>query len=439
MTQQPATFERYVKATHERRIRSQNFGRKLLDPIAAVLALCLFLSGAKETHAQETQSDTLDVRVESIESSAIGRLKVLSAEKVVVEDESGKRTEFARNDVYAITFVKPLLDRPSSAPWIFLASGDFLKLTPESIDETTLTAKSSAFNRLPPFKVPLEFCRSISWLQSTDPIRQAIDFHFLLNRDADSDLLQLRNGDRIEGEFLEFSEGQVQIETSIGKSQLGVNGIRSLVFNPELVTKPKVASQFIAMTTTDGSTWRLRNVALDKETLKAESVSGFNFEIPLTALVELRFYSERFVPLSAMPKPTHSIEKYLSVTRKPQMNLNVLGGRMMVGRRPFATGIGNMGGTTVEWELPKNAKSFRTSAGLDRAARGKGSVRFEILVDGKSKWKSGRITGRMPLVTAPAIDLTGAKSLALKTHRDDFGHVLDYANWCNATVLISAN
>jgi hypothetical protein len=393
------------------------------------------LVDANHARAQETQSDTLDVRVESAGLTKIGRLRILSNDKIVVDDKFGKRTEFARADVFAISFVKPLFDRPDSKPWLFLVSGDVLKLTPTSIDDSSVAAKSSSFGRLPPFKIPLEFCQAVTWSQSTDPIRQATELHYLLKRQKDSDLLQLRNGDRIEGEFLSLANGQIAIETAVGETKLDVQRIRYLVFNPDLISKPKPSTSFISMTTSDGSSWKLSNITLEKESLKAESVSGFKFALPITTLVELRFFGDHAIPLSSLTPEKQTIEKYLALSRPPTMNFNVLGGRLMVGRHPFASGIGCMSGTTIEWSVPKNGQSFHTSVGLDRASKGKGSVRFEVLVDGESKWKSERLTGKSSLVEVPPIDLAGAKTLVLKTHIDDFGQVLDYANWCNATIL----
>ena len=415
-------------------VARRRFGFDFVAVACAVVACCLLSASAT---AQELQSDTLNVRVESSSSSAIGRLKVLSNDKVTVEDEFGKLTEFVRDDVFAVTFVKPLLAPPTSEPWLVLASGDFLRLSPTRIDDASVTAKSRAFDRIPPFKVPLEFCRAITWTQSSDPVRQAVELRTLLERKDASDLVQLRNGDRIEGEFVELADDQIGIETAIGASKLPVAQVRCLVFNPGLVSQPKPIGSSILMTTTDGSTWKLSSLVLENESLKAESLSGFKFELPITTLVDLRFQSDRFVALSALVPSKQVVDKFLASSRSPRMNLNVLGGRLVVGRRPFGVGIGCASGSTIEWSLPKNSKSFRTSVGLDRAADGKGSVRFEVLVDGESKWLSERITGQTPLIDVPAIDVSGAKLLTLKTHFDDFGHVLDYANWCNPLLTIS--
>lgn len=387
-------------------------------------------------YSQESVSDTLNVRVESAKSSAIGQLQVLDKKRVVVQNETGKNTEFDRQDVIAITFEKPIFERRPSEPWIHLATGDVLRLSPKVIDEVNVVCRSSVYDRLPEFEIPLEFCRAISWSQSTDPIRQAINRHTLLKRTSDSDLVELRNGDKIEGEFLQLEKDGIQIETAIGTSKLPVSKVRSLVFNPELVSSPDPIDAFIAMTTSDGSTWNLRSITKEKQSLLAESICGFKFKLPVTTMVELRMFRKNVVALSSLPIAKQAVTKYLATGRSAQMDANVLGGRLVVGRRPFATGIGCMSGTTLEWTLPENASTFLTSVGLDQAAGSKGSVVFEVVVDGDVKWKSKRVTGNSPLLRLPAIDVSNSKSLVLKTHFDDRGHVLDYANWCNTVLLL---
>jgi hypothetical protein len=415
--------------------------RWLIRLLSVVVTLCQ----CSHVHSQPSSSsdskttgisDTLNVRVETMQASVVGRLLKLSGYEVVVQNAAGEETKFARSDIFAVTFVKPIFERPTSQAWVFLSTGDSLRLIPKSIDESTVVAQSITYEKLPSFPIPLEFCRAITWAQSTDPIRQSIDRHLLLRRTKDSDLVVLRNGDKIEGEFLQQAKKNVEIETAIGTSQLSVSKIQSLVFNPDLVSEPEPVKDRTVMTTTDGSTWYLKKLVLDKDSLLAESISGFKFSIPISTMVELRMFRQRVVALSSLTPSKVTVEKYLATARQPRMNANVLGGRLMIGRRPFATGIGCLSGTTLEWTVPQNAKTFSTSVGLDRASNGKGSVRFEVLVDGESKWKSARVTGKTALVKVPQIDLVDAKTLTLRTHFDDFGHVLDYANWCHPTILL---
>ena len=113
----------------------------------------------------------------------------------------------------------------------------------------------------------------------------------------------------------------------------------------------------------------------------------------------------------------------------------MLGGPLVMRGVPYACGWGMHSGTTAEWELSGGLIGFSAIVGIDDAAAGSGSVEFEVLGDGRSLWRSKVLTGRDEPLRTPLVDLKGIKTLALRVHAADFGHVGDSANWGHAFLV----
>jgi hypothetical protein len=65
-----------------------------------------------------------------------------------------------------------------------------------------------------------------------------------------------------------------------------------------------------------------------------------------------------------------------------------------------------------------------------------GSVRFVVIVDDRRAWTSDEITGQIAPIEIPPVPLRGAKSLTLFVDFGQMADVSDYANWCDATLII---
>jgi len=113
----------------------------------------------------------------------------------------------------------------------------------------------------------------------------------------------------------------------------------------------------------------------------------------------------------------------------------VLRGFLSLRGRPALTGVGVTGGTTLSWKLDGSWKSFQVTCGVDDAARGRGSVIFEVKLDDESVWRSEELTGESQPVPVPRVDLDGAKTLTLCVEYAQQGNVLDYADWTDAVLI----
>lgn len=379
------------------------------------------------------------VRVETISGDPVsGRFTKLTDSQLELKTEAGETNVVNLQDVLTISatdFDNVKVTPVSRTPWLFLSTGDRLRMTPLVIDDENIMAKWRSFSLLPPVSLPLELCRGLLMTVPSSSSEQGRRFGRLLNHQEEVDLITLSNGDRIEGEFVSLQDEHFTLDTSIGEVRTSVSQTRSLVFNPDLVSLPETPKAFSVLVLSDGSTLSLRSIISDGDLLIAESIGGFEFSIPATTLRAVHCYDSNRVDLT-MLKPTETkVAPYLTMTRKPQNNHNVIGGFLSLRDELVSSGLGVSSGTTQSWQLDSKYQQFRATVGIDDAAQGAGSVIFKVLVDGSIAWQSDLITGTSAPVELPPVDLTDAEKLSLVVEFADGGSVLDYANWCNPVLI----
>jgi hypothetical protein len=89
----------------------------------------------------------------------------------------------------------------------------------------------------------------------------------------------------------------------------------------------------------------------------------------------------------------------------------------------------------MTYRLAGKFRRFHATIGIDDSAAGRGSVIFEVLLDGKIAYKSDVLTGASPPVTIERLDVTGAKIMTLSVDYATDGDILDHADWCDALLI----
>lgn len=117
---------------------------------------------------------------------------------------------------------------------------------------------------------------------------------------------------------------------------------------------------------------------------------------------------------------------------KLQRNQSVWERPMTIAGQQFRRGLGVHAVSEVVYALDRKYRSFEARVGADGANRG--TVAFEIWVDGTKKWESGRMTWEDP-ARPVQVDITGASELRLKILDGGDGNIGDHANWAEACVL----
>ncbi len=288
-------------------------------------------------------------------------------------------------------------------------------------------------------KVALDRVSTVAWPRAL----AAAEDQVLLRPAGDADVFLLTGGDRVEGTLRSVDGGAVRVRTQGGvdrtlapDSLLGfalaplpappATGLRLRVFLRDgcRVTVASAAGSV-------GAGLRLEGIAgagsvrLAPDRLAALTVGGGE-GVCLSDLPEASVEVRPFWPDDEggwIPAPERDRAVHLSAGPPPPLR---------VGGREFPRGISMFSGTTMTWDLPAGPwRRFSAAVAVDDGGP-LGAVEFEVLVDGKSAWRSGAVTvraaGQEPLAMPP-VAVEGAKTLTLRVHAGPGDDVHDIADW----------
>lgn len=117
-----------------------------------------------------------------------------------------------------------------------------------------------------------------------------------------------------------------------------------------------------------------------------------------------------------------------------------------IGGRSFAKGLGVHSTSVVAVALQGRCQSFSSFVGVDDETKGPkaipggpyGTVVFEVLVDGVSKFKSRLLKGGDAAVSTGDVSLAGAQEVILVVHDGGDGFTKDHADWADAKLICSS-
>jgi hypothetical protein len=129
---------------------------------------------------------------------------------------------------------------------------------------------------------------------------------------------------------------------------------------------------------------------------------------------------------------------FLSVERPLGIHRNVLGSRLRAGGTTHLHGLGMPSTSRVAYDV-SGYRKFEAEVALDDAAGEKGSVQFRVLLEGApNDWKAAYVSPVVRGGDAPlpiAVDLAGAKRMALIVDFADRGDECDWADWLQARLI----
>lgn len=108
---------------------------------------------------------------------------------------------------------------------------------------------------------------------------------------------------------------------------------------------------------------------------------------------------------------------------------NMIGSPLKIGTNSYNEGVGAFANSLLEYSLNGQFKKFRAKVGVDAATDGRGSVVFEVWLDGKKKWNSPLMSG-LDSARDVEIDVTGATRMRLIVTDGGDGNRFDAADWC---------
>jgi len=115
---------------------------------------------------------------------------------------------------------------------------------------------------------------------------------------------------------------------------------------------------------------------------------------------------------------------------------SVVGTPLAIGKTRYATGLGTHAASLIEVPLDGQFSAFEATVGVDASTDGRGTVVFEILVDGVRKAHTEVLNGFSKPVTLKVEGLQTARRMALLVTDGGDRNADDLANWVDAKLIL---
>jgi len=374
--------------------------------------------------------------VTNLKQAAItGELAVWNDEKLIVVTD--KPQSMDRLETRLVTFDRLAAKSSPGQSILWLSNGDRIVARVAKVANDQVTVNWPIAGDSPP-RIPLEKVVAIILdlpASANDRLRLYSDLETL---PAGNDLVILANGDRTQGEFLELDDAIIELKVAGKPLKLDRARARALRMNSQLTNSSKIVRHRQIFTLTDGSRVTSTSCDLVDGILKLKSTEVGMLRIPLSTVVSCQLFGDRLVPLSDYEPAKAEFTPYFSNHWPLVRNANVMHGKLGLRGAEFATGLGMHSQMRVTYALRGSEQSFQSVVGIDDIAGGRGSVQFGVEVDGRRVWKSSELTGKSAPLTIPPVSLRGAKQLTLIVEFGQFADVADYADWCDAVLLLDS-
>jgi len=402
-------------------------------PVQIVVWLTLLWFGCLGL-AQVMAGETVSL----VEANGGHRQRVLlegwSSDLITVEADA--RRDVSLDEIASLHFDRKVITFVGGESLILLANGDRLVARPTSVTEDTLTAAWKLATAQSNFKLPLETIAALVLdLPATKLDRQRL-FADLQTLPPGDDLVLLANGDRTQGEFERLDGAFVELKGTAGPLKLDRSRVRALRFNPELTQASKVEGRRLVVSFVDGSRLTATRAELHGSEFKLTTPTKQTLTVSLAAVAACHVYGSCVIPLSDREPLEVASVPYLADRWSLVKNANVRRGPLSLRGAEFGTGLGMHSQMSATYALTGNEREFRATIGVDDCANGAGNVRFAIELDGKRTWTSEELTGRSNPLDIPPVAVHGAKRLTLIVEFGQQADVSDYADWCDAVLIV---
>jgi hypothetical protein len=419
---------RWLRQTIERRTRPGISGGTAL---ACVLVAVVF---APDVVLGQGQPSRQVIVVNREGKVLFGNLTSIAGEQLVVGTPEPQR--LATKDVISLRFKnRPSVQRDTD-PLILISDGSLLVMRVLASDDESLMARWARFPAINPIRLPLEAIRGIVLARPDDPVADAQLWNTISDHRGRHDLVLLGNGDTLVGRFAGLNEKALSLQTSAGATSVERSGISGVSFNPELINVERLKGEGALLSFVDGGRLRVQSLKLGmSDRFECRTAYGTVLEFPVQLVDAVRFLGGCVTYLSDLEPAEFRFEPFFDLQWPLRRDRNVQGGPLRLRGVAYPAGLGLHSCSDVTYNLSGQYRGFHATIGIDDGTHGKGSATFEVLVDGKSVYKSGELTGGNAAVMLDRVDITGCKSLKLRV---DFGadaDIQDHADWCDAVLI----
>jgi len=364
---------------------------------------------------------------------------------VIGRGEESSRIEFA--DLLEVTLKAPPERRREPNAFsieVELSNGDLVRgRLVSGQDETGFVISSAALGKV---SISLDLVLRVRFLRNLERFEDPVT----LAAGEKTDQFLFTSGDRLEGTMRSLGTDGVRVRTDTGRNRLlkldDLLGFALVPFDPEKEEGVRVRVDLRGGSRLSGTA--LQSSADGKSMTLKGTLDGRDRAIPFAAVAAITARGGRGVILSDLTPTRVDVKPYwgddpIVLHHKPRFDraFSLEAGApppLRIGGRTFSRGVSVFSGTTLTYDLAEGGFTrFTTAVAVDDGGP-KGAVEFEILVDGKSAWRSGIVTAVEPgagAMEVPAVDLTGKKILQLRVHAGPGDDVHDYADWVDAALL----
>lgn len=397
-----------------------------------LIATCIFV-GAKTCLAAD---ETLTSQLLTIDGqSRAGRLTGLTEKNLQWTAVDGKVQTVELSDVVMVTSESAWPDSLAGGGLVYLLNGDRIAASPVSLDETALTVRWRRYPAWKPLALPLETVRAFLPVVPQLPTPRERAQKLARTVYAGADCLTLGNGDEVTGELAGLADGELSLETAVGKTVVDLTGVQVVRMNAELGSFPPIKGPRMLLTLQDGSWLTLRQGTLDGELMKGKTAFGAEIELPITEVLEIRWLGRRAVWLSEIVEEKYEFQPWFSLMWPLQKNASVVGKELQLQSRNYPLGLGVHSRSVVTYQLDKEYETFQVTAGLDASASAQGSAVFQVAVDGKIVQQTKPLGANSSPESIGPIDVSNSSQLTLTVDYGPRLDISDYGNWCDPVLV----
>jgi len=350
--------------------------------------------------------------------------------------ENGKLNKVDTRDVLSLTS-----ERAASLPatgWkLTLRNGDCLYGKPSRFSGQSMEFDATVAGKI---LVPLKAVAGMSDASATVAAERG-------GANTEKDQVRLKNNDLLDGFIVSIDAEQLQIATGANDeiaTDIALARVERLTFGgvtpakgiPALAARIRFVGGSVLTVPLDAKTNR-NTFAWTIGDISFKDPAGKDRKISTDTVAAIDIVGGRVVYLTDLD-PAKDEQTTLMGTRwETQINRNVMGEPLVVGRKLYHRGIGVHTKSSLLYELDGSFDVLKCQVGMDDSAAPHGSANVAVLLDGKLLWEASNLKAGDAAVEL-AVPIKGGKRLELRATpalADGKLDVLGRVNWLNVALL----
>jgi hypothetical protein len=354
-------------------------------------------------------------------------------------------------DVVSLRRSPLLLPASPRGEFVQLVNGDQIPGTPLSLAGQRLRFRApfqAQGDTHRDLELPLPVV-SVVWLAALDETDRTEAVRRRLNNERRKrDTVILRNGDMVEGTLLGLDDKTLELQSEDHRElKIERSKVAAIALNTELARSPRPKGTYGRLVLENGCRLSLVSASADSAVLSGKTFFGTTVQIPVDQMIALDLRQGRAVYLSDLKPRRYEHTPYLGARWPYSRDASVAGQEIRLAGSTYDKGIGMHSESRLTYDLAGSYQWFESLVGLDDNTGRKGSVRIEVLVDGKPV-DVASAAGGSGRASTPDIELKGgsaprsirvsvsaAKELTLVVKFGGRGDVQDHVDWADARLI----